>query len=119
MSSSGQSAKIIYSKDVGLGKPAALKGTMDRNAKYRRLLGGDSTPIDAVRIRLIVEQGEVVAEVEWPENGLTGEGDYFYATYVPLALERALDVKENYGFHEIVVVLEDERLWNPAWGQLV
>jgi hypothetical protein len=92
---------------------------MDRNAQYRRLLTKDDTPIDAVCIRVIEEGGRVLAEVEWPENRLTNKGDYFYTTPVPLALERALDVKDNYGFAEVVVVIDDDRLWNVAWGTLI
>jgi hypothetical protein len=92
---------------------------MDRNAKYRRLLSVDDTPIDAVCIRVIEEGGRPLAEVEWPENSFTNKGDYFYATPVPLAVERALDVKDNYGFAEVVVVIDDDRLWNVAWGTLI
>ncbi|WP_187277118.1 hypothetical protein [Phyllobacterium endophyticum] len=39
-------------------------------------------------------------------------------THVPLSFERALDVKENYGFSEIVIVIDDDGLWNSEWGQL-
>jgi hypothetical protein len=100
-------------------KPAALKGTMDRNAKYRRFLSRDSIPIDAVRIRIIEEDTRVVAEVKWPENELTDKGDYFYATHIPLSFERALDVKENYDFSEIIIVIDDDRMWKSEWGELV
>ncbi len=60
----------------------------------------------------------MLAEVEWPENSLTNKGDYFYATPVPLTLERALDVKNNYGFAEVVVIIDNLELWNDAWGTI-
>jgi hypothetical protein len=98
---------------------AAPEVRMDRNATYRRLLKEDVTPVDAVRIRIIEKGGRPLAEVEWPENSLTNKGDYFYATPIPLALERALDVKDNYGFREIVIVIDDLELWNEAWGTVI
>ena len=92
---------------------------MDRNAKYRRLRSWDDTPVNAVRLRIIQKAGRPLAEVEWPENSLTDKGDYFYATPVPLALERAIDVKDNYGFREIVIIIDDLALWNEAWGTVI
>ncbi|MBB3149586.1 hypothetical protein FHS21_006040 [Phyllobacterium trifolii] len=92
---------------------------MDRNATYRRLLKEDDIPLDAVCIRVIQKDGRPLAEVEWPENTLTNKGDYFYATPVPLALERALDVRDNYGFREIVIIIDDLALWNEAWGTVI
>lgn len=91
---------------------------MEAINSFRRLRSSNDTPDDAVRIRVFTNAEGTVAEVEWPANDKTDAGDYFYATYVPLALERALDVKENYGFAEIVVILDDLSLWRPAWGQL-
>ncbi|MET0746831.1 MAG: hypothetical protein ABWY49_01445 [Rhizobium sp.] len=72
-------------------------------------------------VRLIVSSGDggVVADVVWPANALTDGGDYLYPTYVPLALERAEDVRQNYGFSEVAVIIDDPALWDPAWGQLV
>lgn len=71
-------------------------------------------------VRLIVTRGDegVVADVVWPPNERTDGGDYLYPTYVPLALERAEDVRQNYGFAEVVVVIDDLALWDPAWGNL-
>ncbi|WP_271894198.1 hypothetical protein [Candidatus Phyllobacterium onerii] len=92
---------------------------MDRNAIYRRLHSGDDTPVDTVRLRIIEKDGRPLAEVEWPENSLTNKGDYFYATPVPLALERAIDVRDNYGFREIVIIIDDLTLWNEAWGTVI
>ncbi|MBA8879127.1 hypothetical protein [Phyllobacterium myrsinacearum] len=91
---------------------------MVQTAKYRRLLPGHPIPPDAVRIRIFQERGTTVAEVEWPSNELTNAGDYFYATHVPLAFERALDVQENYGFKEIVVILDEPVSWDDKWGVL-
>jgi hypothetical protein len=92
---------------------------MDRNATYRRLLENEDTPVDAVRLRITEKDGRPLAEVEWPENSLTNAGDYFSATPIPLALERAHDVKDNYGFSEIVIIIDDLQLWNSAWGTVL
>ncbi|MDR6636236.1 hypothetical protein J2X72_005050 [Phyllobacterium sp. 1468] len=92
---------------------------MERTAKYRRLLSRDDIPIDAVCIRVIEKDGRTLAEVEWPENHFTIKGDYFYPTPVPLAIERALDVKDNYGFREVVVIIDNDQLWDDAWGSLI
>lgn len=72
-------------------------------------------------VRMIVSRGDdgVVADVVWPANEQTDGGDYLYATYVPLALERAEDVRQNYGFAEVVVIIEDPSLWDPDWGDLI
>jgi hypothetical protein len=98
---------------------AAPEVRMDRNATYRRLLNNEDTPDDAVRLRIIEKDGRPLAEVEWPENSLTNAGDYFYATPIPLALERAHDVKDNYGFSEIVIIIDDLQLWKNAWGTVL
>ncbi len=87
--------------------------------QFCRLRSGESTPDNAVRIRVIANGERTVAEVEWPQNHKTDAGDYFYATYVPLAIERAIDAKENYGFAEIVVIVDDIELWDAEWGELV
>lgn len=91
---------------------------MEATARFRRLSSWDSIPNDAVRIRVLTNGDGRVAEVEWPENDLTVAGDYFYPTYVPLAIERAVDVKEHYGFSEIVVIVDDLQLWDEEWGEL-
>lgn len=38
---------------------------------------------------------------------------------VSLALARARHLQQRYGFQRIVIVLEHEDLWDPAWGELV
>ncbi|MBB5755208.1 hypothetical protein [Prosthecomicrobium pneumaticum] len=38
---------------------------------------------------------------------------------VGLALARARQLQQRYGFQRIVIVLEHEDLWDPAWGELV
>jgi hypothetical protein len=43
----------------------------------------------------------------------------FLSTPIPLAFERALDVKDNYGFNEIVIIIDDLELWNDAWGPVI
>jgi hypothetical protein len=92
---------------------------MDQTAKYRRLPTSHPTPLDAVRLRILRQADETLAEVEWPENPLTVAGNYVYPTNVPLALERALDVRENYRFKEVVIILDDPESWNEDWGILV
>jgi hypothetical protein len=92
---------------------------MSAIAKYRRMHRSDPTPANAVRLIISRTGNETVAEVEWPENSLTVAGDYVYPTYVPLALERAEDVRSNYRFAEIVVIIEDPSTWEDEWGILV
>lgn len=92
---------------------------MRQTAHYKRLSSTDPTPVDAVRLRIFRDSYETVAEVEWPENDLTDAGDYFYATPVEVALERALDVQRNYKFREIVVVIDEVELWDDGWGVLL
>lgn len=72
-------------------------------------------------VRMIISRGDqgVVADVYWPANERTDGGDYLYPTYVPLALARAEDVRQNYGFAEVVVVIEDLALWDATWGELL
>jgi hypothetical protein len=92
---------------------------MRQAAQYKRLSSSDPIPVDAVRLRIFEESQKTVAEVEWPINDLTDAGDYFYATPVEVALERALDVQENYKFQETVVIIDDLRLWDDGWGTLL
>jgi hypothetical protein len=84
----------------------------------RRLLSDES---HADLVKVIVSRGDtgVVAEVVWPANDRTDAGDYLYPTYVPLSLERAEDVRQNYGFAEVVVVIDDLAMWDPEWGELL
>ncbi|HEV7719170.1 MAG TPA: hypothetical protein VGO70_09375 [Arsenicitalea sp.] len=74
---------------------------------------------NVVTVKIVVAAGDVAAEVIWPANNLTGAGDYLYATHVPLALERAHDVCQNYGFRAVVILIEDRSLWNDVWGILI
>jgi hypothetical protein len=92
---------------------------MRQTARYKRLLSTDPIPDDVVRLRIFQQSNEPVAEVEWPQNDLTDSGDYFYATPVDTALERALDVQQNYKFRDIVVIIDDLQLWYDSWGILL
>ncbi|MDB5561002.1 MAG: hypothetical protein JWN11_420 [Hyphomicrobiales bacterium] len=74
---------------------------------------------NVVTVKIAIEAGVMVAEVIWPANAGTAAGDYFYPTHVPLALERAEDVRDNYGFRAVVVWIEDASLWDEQWGILV
>lgn len=92
---------------------------MRQTAHFRRFSSTDPIPNDAVRLRIFQDSYKTVAEVEWPTNALTDAGDYFYATPVEIALERALDVQQNYKFREMVVVIDDTALWDEKWGVLL
>jgi hypothetical protein len=72
-----------------------------------------------VTVKIVIVAGDVAAEVIWPANRLTAAGDYLYATHVPLALERAQDVRQNYGFRAVVILIEDRSLWDDVWGTLI
>jgi hypothetical protein len=91
---------------------------MRQTARYKRLSSTDPIPDDVVRLRIFQELDKTVAEVEWPINDLTDAGDYFYATPVEVAIERALDVQQNYKFEETIVIIDDLKLWDNSWGVL-
>jgi hypothetical protein len=86
--------------------------------KYRYFTSDQHKPIDAVKVVISQKENIILADVEWPSNTKTDAGDYLYPTNVPLALERAVDVWENYGFAEIVVIIDDVELWGSSWGIL-
>jgi uncharacterized protein YkuJ len=92
---------------------------MTHIAKYKRITSLSYENNDAVKVFVFENNGETVADIFWSENDQTGAGSYLYATYVPLALERANDVKQNYGFAEVVVVIENLDLWNVEWADLI
>lgn len=73
---------------------------------------------DAVIVTISAGDAAPIAEVSWPANAMTQGGDYFYPTTVELALARALDVREHYGFDRIVIRIDDLALWDRAWGEL-
>jgi hypothetical protein len=85
---------------------------------FRRFTSAQKVPDDVVKVVIFVSDGNAVAEVAWRANALTDGGDYLYPTIVPLALERAEDVRENYNFGEVVVVIDDVTLWDGIWGRL-
>src|SRR5665648_966794 len=37
---------------------------------------------------------------------------------VPVALNRAIDIARQFGLLRIVIMLDDETVWNPEWGTL-
>ena len=74
---------------------------------------------DAVTVTVSLSGDRVVADVAWPANAETLGGDYLYPTNVPLALGRALDVQDHYGFARVVVLLADVSIWEPDWGTLI
>lgn len=88
-------------------------------AKYKRITSRIHENNDAVKVFVFDNDGKTVADIFWSENDRTGAGSYLYATYVPLALERAEDVKQNYGFVEVIVVIENLDLWSVEWGDLI
>jgi hypothetical protein len=92
---------------------------MRQTAQYKKLSSTDPIPDDVVRLRIFQESDRTVAEVEWPGNELTNAGDYFYATPVEIALERAMDVQQNYKFRETIVIIDDIALWDSDWGILI
>lgn len=88
-------------------------------AVFSRLNQRDDDRDDHVQVIVSRTEDGIVADVIWPSNASTDGGTYLYATYVPVALERAEDVRQNYGFAAVVVIIDDPALWDPAWGTLV
>jgi hypothetical protein len=77
---------------------------------------------DAVLVRVVRLRDETLASVAWPARHGRFEIDMpplLNPTTVPVALQRAADVANIYGFSQILVHFEDEQLWRSEWGHVV
>ncbi len=81
-------------------------------ATYERLPLGARFPPDAVIVTVRRALGRTVADVAAVDQIAD------FPLPVPRALEQASQWCGEMGLARIQVVLEDERLWNAAWGEL-
>jgi hypothetical protein len=81
----------------------------------------DYEPEDAVTIRVFSKDGKTVADVSWPprvEHGRIVSPALSNPHPVPDVLNQAIDLQRKHGFRRIVVMIEDEGLWQSEWGTL-
>lgn len=90
---------------------------METSIPYRRIAIGEDAP-DAVTVAIERRPGGVVgAAVWWPAKGDI-DGDEAMYDSVPDAFSAAENARALHGFSEIVVTLQEDSLWQPAWGTL-
>ncbi|PSH64012.1 hypothetical protein CU103_13240 [Phyllobacterium sophorae] len=112
-------SRIVYQYIPERSAIFSLSFIMTHFAKYKRFTLDSYENNDAVKVFVFENGGKTVADIFWDENGQTGAGTYLYATYVPVALERAEDVRQNYGFAKVIVIIENLDLWDADWGDLI
>jgi hypothetical protein len=79
----------------------------------------EAIPSNCVVVSIWHAMGRTVADVVC--TTCPKAGDLIVADFprpVPIALQRAREVSDYCGLRRIVVVLNDETLWKPAWGEL-
>jgi len=84
---------------------------------YRRIPVGENAE-NAVTVGIEADSdGRPTAAVWWPSTGDV-DGDEVQYDDVPAAFSAAEAARQLHGFTEVVVVLQDDLLWNPAWGEI-
>jgi len=81
-------------------------------AQYERLTQGARTPWDAVIVTVRRSLGRTVADVAAVEQIAQ------FPMPVPRALCEAANLRDKLGLSRISVMLEDDKLWLPEWGDL-
>jgi hypothetical protein len=77
-------------------------------------------PQDGVTVWIYSIAGEAVAEVIWPRQGEAGQVvGQAHQVQIAMAFSHALDMKTKLSLKEIVVLIDDMRLWEKKWGTLV
>lgn len=90
---------------------------MEPSTAYRRIAIGEDAP-DAVTVAIERRPGGALgAAVWWPANGDIDADEVMFDS-VPDAFAAAENARALHGFSEIVVTLQDDSLWQPAWGTL-
>lgn len=88
--------------------------------RFERLQPDAAPPADAVVVTLWRATGRTVADVVCTSDCLAG--DLSIAEFprpVPLALERAEEMRRLCNLSRVVVALDDPSLWRQQWGELV
>ncbi|WP_127752490.1 hypothetical protein [Devosia sp. 1566] len=84
---------------------------------YRRIAVGEDAG-NAVTVGIEAgSDGRPFAAVWWPASGDV-DGDEAQYDDVASAFAAAEAARQLHGFAEVVVVLQDDLLWNPAWGEI-
>ena len=86
---------------------------------YRRV-HPDHIPESAVIVSLWRATGRTVADIVCTSCPKADE--YIVAEFprpVPIALQRAEELREACGLKEVIVICPDLNLWKPDWGRLV
>jgi hypothetical protein len=81
----------------------------------------DYPPEDAVTVRVFQLAGDTVAEVSWPpqaEHGRIISPAMGRPRPVRQALDEAGDAHRKHSLRRVVVMIEDESLWQSEWGTL-
>ncbi len=90
---------------------------MRRPRRFQRV---KAAPQDGVTVWIYHIAGEAVAEVIWPRQGDAGqEVGQAHEAQIAMAFNHALDMSTKLRFNKIVVLIDDDRLWNHKWGTLV
>ena len=89
-------------------------------ARFDKLQANEAAPADAVVVTLWKATGRTVADVVCPADTVGGELSIAeFPRPVPLALERAEEMRKLCKLSRVVVSLSDSALWRPQWGDLV
>jgi hypothetical protein len=92
--------------------------------QYRRVRHGEGVE-DAVKVTIFDVAGQTTGLIWHPpvrsRNGvpITPKVDFLPADKALDAAIERLFVLRPFGFRQIVVRLEQEELWDPAWGELI
>lgn len=81
--------------------------------EYQRIKSDAETPADAVVMTVRAGPGRTVADVAAIEH-VPGA-----PVPVHLALAEAEQLRKQLKLRRVVIVIEDEQLWQSAWGHLV
>jgi len=89
-------------------------------ARFDRLQANAAAPADAVVVTLWKATGRTVADVVCPVGSVCGELSIAeFPRPVPLALERAEEMRKLCNLSRVVISLSDSALWRPQWGDLI
>jgi hypothetical protein len=84
---------------------------------YRQIAIGEDAP-HAVTVGIERSpEGGLLAAVWWPAHDDVDADEADYPS-VPEAFAAAEAAKELHGFSEVVVTLQSDDLWDPAWGEI-
>ncbi|UXS38345.1 hypothetical protein FY150_00935 [Agrobacterium tumefaciens] len=90
---------------------------------YQRVADADEVD-DAIVVRIWHVDGKLVGEADHPDLEDASNGHVYTAALgnpvdVPLALANAQRLKSKLPFEKICVQIDDDKLWNTEWGELL